>query len=62
VNAQLHTNLAATNAKVMEVERRERALKSDYSSLCNDFSDLQTTHTTLGKEKEDVEKVEREKA
>jgi hypothetical protein len=48
VNAQLHAELATANAKVAEVEHHERALTSDYSSVC---SDLQTTHAALGKEK-----------
>jgi hypothetical protein len=61
-NVQLCAELAAANAKVAEVEQHERSLKSDYSSLCSDFIDLQTVHAALGKEKEDAEKVEREKA
>jgi hypothetical protein len=40
----------------------ERALISDYDSLCNDFNDLEAPHATLDKEKENVEKTEHEKA
>jgi hypothetical protein len=47
-NAQLCTELTTGNAKD---ERRERARKSDYSSLHSDFSDLQTVHIALEKEK-----------
>jgi hypothetical protein len=53
--------LAAAHTKVMEVERHERALTSDYCSLCSDFSNLETAHATLVKEKVNVEKAEREK-
>jgi hypothetical protein len=45
------------HAKVAEVEHRERALTSDYGSLCSDFNDLQTVHIAVVKEK-----VERDKA
>jgi hypothetical protein len=48
-------------AKATEIELCEMALKSDYGSLRNDFGHLQATHATL-KDKENVEKVEREKA
>jgi hypothetical protein len=54
-NRQLLVELAAANAKVAEVERRERALISKYSILSSDFSDLETAHATLGMEKEKVE-------
>jgi hypothetical protein len=54
--------LAAAKAEVAEVERREMALKTDYGCLCSDFNDLQTANAALRKEKEDVEKAEREKA
>jgi hypothetical protein len=49
-------------AKATEIELCEMALKSDYGSLRNDFGHLQATHATLLKDKENVEKVEREKA
>jgi hypothetical protein len=39
-NAQLCVELAAAHTKVVEVERRERALTSNYGSLCSDFDDL----------------------
>jgi hypothetical protein len=62
VNVQSRAEFTAANANVAEVEQDEKALKSDYSSLHSEFSDLQTAHAALGKEKEDVEKVERKKA
>jgi hypothetical protein len=60
-NAQLHTELTA-HTKVAEVERCERALTSDYADLRRDFSDLQTVHAPIVKEKADLEKTERDKA
>jgi DNA repair exonuclease SbcCD ATPase subunit len=62
VNTQLGVELAAANAKVAEVKRREKALISDYGSLHNDFNDLEAAHAALGKEKENVEKTECKKA
>jgi hypothetical protein len=46
----------------VEVESHQRALISDYGSLHNDFNDLETMQITLGKEKDNVEKTECEKA
>jgi hypothetical protein len=60
-NAQLHVELTA-HTKVAEVEHCERALTSDYANLRRDFSDLQTAHATVVKEKADLEKTERNKA
>jgi hypothetical protein len=37
-------------------------LISEYGSPHNDFNDLEVAHAALGKEKENVEKTEREKA
>jgi hypothetical protein len=54
--------LVAANAKVTDVESSERAFISNHGTLDSDFSDLETAHTALGKEKEKVEKTEREKA
>jgi hypothetical protein len=61
-NTQLHTELAATYTKVMEVKRRERALTSDCGSLRSDFGDLQTAHAALVKEKANLGKVDHDKA
>jgi chromosome segregation ATPase len=61
-NAQLQAELAAANAKIVEVENRERALIFDYGSLRNDYGNLESAFAALGKEKEDLEKTEREKA
>jgi hypothetical protein len=44
------------------MHNRERALISDYSSLCSDFGDLESVFPAHGKEKENLEKSEHEKA
>jgi seryl-tRNA synthetase len=61
-NAQLCAELATIHTKVVEVERREQSLTSDYDALHKDFNDLQTSHVAVVKEKADLEKIEREKA
>jgi hypothetical protein len=61
-NTALRAELAAAHTKVAEVEHRERALTSDYGSLCSDFNDLQSVHAAFGKEKADLEKTEHDKA
>jgi hypothetical protein len=50
-NAQLRAELATANAKIAEVENRERALISDYGSLHNNYGDLESMFTMLRKEK-----------
>jgi hypothetical protein len=58
-NVVLCVELAAAHTKVVEVERRERALTSNYGSLHSDFNDLQSVHAVVVKEKTDLEKMER---
>jgi hypothetical protein len=47
----------ATHTKVAEVERRERALSSDFDGLHKDFNDLRTSHAAVVQEKADLEKT-----
>jgi hypothetical protein len=61
-NVQLRAELAAANAKIAEVKNNKRALISDYGSLSSDYGDLASVFTVLQKEKDDLEKVECEKA
>jgi hypothetical protein len=62
MNVQLQAELTATKARVVEVERRKMALKTNYASLCSDFNDLQAANVAHVREKENVEKVECVKA
>jgi hypothetical protein len=61
-NQRTAAHRAYCTQKVAEVERCERALTSDYADLRRDFSDLQTVHAPIVKEKADLEKTERNKA
>jgi chromosome segregation ATPase len=54
-NTRLRAELASTDTKVAEVERREQTLTYDYDGLCKDFDDLWTSHTTVVQEKADAQ-------
>jgi hypothetical protein len=58
---QLCMELSAAHTKVVEVERHERSLTSNYDGLHRDFNDLQTLHASVVKGKANLERVEREK-
>jgi hypothetical protein len=58
----LQAEFAAANAKIAEVQGCKNALISDYQSLHSDYSMLESGLEALMKEKEDLEKSEREKA
>jgi septal ring factor EnvC (AmiA/AmiB activator) len=60
-NAQLRMELNATHSKMAEVEHREQALTSVYEDLKKDFNDVCYSHAAVVKEKNELEKTEREK-
>jgi hypothetical protein len=59
-NARLHMELDTAQSRLVEAERHEQALSSDYEGL-KDFGDLRSSHAVVAKEKADLERTESEK-
>jgi chromosome segregation ATPase len=61
-NAQLRVELNAAQSKLSEVERREQAMTSAYEDLKKDFNEVRSSHGAMVKKKDDLDKMECEKA